>query len=835
MTGVCVRPALLCSPRSRCPSRFKSSHKAPISPRHFSVSQCLSSSLKESDSPGLDITQDSYQTENSIRPPQPPSAPFFPIRRITSRTPTQSTQPSVSRRLTDRFKRHTSREPHRLWRNASAPAPAQPSNTGQKGENGNKSFKISNGIARAHAQQNPKQHPAFPGAHILKDRRLIEEAILEEARHYSGFSLNSRTYEIEFQARWNSLYAHSVVRPDYNRNFQTLFKAKAHGTPSTEIWNQLRVQEWTIVASWAKHFTNVTDGKRFWSGLKLSQKRERWPDIAFWLLLNSPQDALTFLESTADSPYPPFRMVSECMLYLDAFYYEHLTCTPESKSYYHGLLRSTIGPARWPVINVSQRGIRTYLKRCELSELLEAVEKMLQGETYVTAPTLMFVMDLLHKFNDASNSFRVLQLLPHRMNQWISFDSDVVAKRCCKLLTLDSTYDEKGTRNFQILPKILNLGIRPNRVMLNIIIQNAIKLGDPEMAWDIYDYSGFSPDSYTYLLLLDDAVERGDTVRIQYCLRTIAANSELAQEPHVISKVLHALYRQVTPETESKLFNEMIQVYCLGHDPQPLRELGIVREELNVKGWKWKFPPSPHSLVLMVSAYLRLHKSMEQTIEVYQQFYRLVREGHDSVGKLAETDHIYNTFLMALQPDKTGIRPSLMIIQDMYRPLPETAFLKAENRPIRQRLPTMVSWGILLNTAMSHGDLETFAMIRQAMIEHGVKMNTSTWNAVLRGYAKLKMVDEFAEAMNQMLLEGLTPDEYTFAAVNRMRDQARLQETLDRIGVDLQTLTLINQPRLEAIQGMEGSPDQHRQILPQELQISGEETCDLLEVNERCL
>ncbi|WEW55693.1 hypothetical protein PRK78_001126 [Emydomyces testavorans] len=630
---------------------------------------------------------------------------------------------------------------------------------------------------------------------VQVQRRKLDDEIADAARKYAGFVFNRKSYGIEFEARWNSLYPHSVIRPDWNRKFQTLFKNKSHGTSNEEIWSLLRLQDWTVVENWAEHFKDTSSGKSFWSGLTHSEKCKIWPDIAFWLLLNSPVDMLSFLESTHIWPYPPCRMASECFLYLDAYHYKDLTSTPEAKHYYHHLMRRTVGPDRWPAFSVSQRGLRVYLKHCDLNQLKEAFEKAFKGEVYVSANTLLYFMDRFNQSHDADNSLRALQLVPSRVNEWITVESEVVARRCARLLTMDTARDENGTRTFRLLPEILNLGIKPRREMLNILIQNAIKIGDPDMAWDIFNHSKIPPDSYTYLTLLDDATNRDDTERLETCHRLIASDHSVKRQPHILSKILHALYGllyNAPPGTEFRVFNTMLQSYCQGHDPQPLRDLGIVQKEQELPQYDRPSSPSSHALVLMISGYLRLYKNTTRIIEVYNRFRELVRQGHDSIGRLAETDHIYNAFLTALQPDERMIRESIMIVQNMHDPLPETAVLQDENRPIRQAPPTVLTWNILLNTVMSHGQLAAVDMIRQVMRQQGVEVDTSIWNAMLQGYAKLQMVDEVARTLKSMLLENLTPDRYTFGSLKRIRHQAKLRKSLDRLGVDSETLTLMN-------------------------------------------
>ncbi|EAS31653.2 uncharacterized protein CIMG_07132 [Coccidioides immitis RS] len=758
-------------------------------------------------------THDQKRGCSSIASPSPSTGGFSPL---TQKSPPSRPQdrPSLPRHVA--FSSVSRRLRQRLGQSAPQALQERPSNRisniTQKKDNGTELYEsdshvslqdslgetktsLLEGIQRVKKRDVRLWRPVdSQGATLPKiqlKRRQLDECLTEEADALPGFAFNPRTYGIEFEARWNSLYPYTIVRQDWKRNFDNCFANKHAGMPSVEIWNLLRVQKWPVVADWAKHFSSVSSGKSFWSELPLATKRLMWPDIAFWLLLNSPGDVLTFFESTDQWPSPSFSMVSECFLYLDAFYYKDLTSTPENKHHYHSRMHSLIGPHRWPVISASQRGIHVYLKHCEPDQLRETFEKIAQSEVYVPPQTLLYLMDLFYEFADAENSLRALRLVPSRLTSRDSLQSEEIVRHCCKLLSLDSTCDENGVRSFRLLPEVLGLGIEPQRAILNVVIQNALKMDDPDMAWDILNYSKVLPDSYAVMMLLNDATTRGDALRVETCRRMIASNPEIAREPHIISKVLHGLYEAATPETIPEVFKKMMQVYCQGHDPQPLKDLGIIQGEPTVRDNCSS--PSSHALVIMVAAYLQLRNSSAITLKVYDRFCELVRHGHNPIGKLAETSHVYDTFLMALRRDRDMVSQSITIVRNMYDPLPETAILGGENRPIQQARPSMVTWNILLAGAMAHGRLEVADIIREMMQECGAQMDVPAWNVMLRGYADLGLVMKFTQGLKEMLLDNLTPNRYTIKALKAVQDQGRLREGLEKAGVDPETLTLIDQ------------------------------------------
>lgn len=658
------------------------------------------------------------------------------------------------------------------------------------------------------ATRNPE---ALTLLRIQVQRRKVDDYIVEAGQKARGFAFNRKSFGIEFEKRWNSIYPHSVIRPDWKENFQKFFKSKYHGMSNSDIWNSLKVNKSTPMEETAEHFKTLQSGEVFWRGLTSTQKATMWPDIAFWLMLNSPTDVLTFLESTHNWPYPPFRMASECFLFLDAFHYADLTLTLESKERYYRLMRDIIGPNNWPALSVSQRGIRVYLKHCDQDQLAKALAKGVNEEVYLSPTTLLYFMDRFIEYKDTENALRSLQLIPSRVNEWVTVRSVEIARRCAALLALDTTCETDGIRSFRLLPEILKVGLKPRREMMSIIIQNALKIGDPDMAWDIFNYSETRPDSYTYLALLDDAATRGDSHRLETCYRLVSSNPAIRCEPHILSKTLHALFSLLENSSagaEFRVFNAMLQVYCQGHDPQPLKDLGIIepaQEQDLPQHSSTPPPPSPHSLVIIISAYLRLYKNTTRAIELYHLFCELVRQGHDPIGRLAETDHIYNAFLTAIQGDERMIDEAIAIVRNMYTPLPsDTARLGENSRPIQQAAPTAITWHILLTMVMFHRRLENIDQILKMMRERNVPMDTSAWNALMMGHAKLQMVDSTVMVLEAMLMGGLSPNEYTSRALRLIRNQDRLRRALDELNIDADTLTF----RSRAVKGEQGPVSQ---------------------------
>jgi pentatricopeptide repeat protein len=118
----------------------------------------------------------------------------------------------------------------------------------------------------------------------------------------------------------------------------------------------------------------------------------------------------------------------------------------------------------------------------------------------------------------------------------------------------------------------------------------------------------------------------------------------------------------------------------------------------------------------------------------------------------------------------------------MLTPLPETAILQDESqRPIQHARPTVQTWAILLSAFLTHRQPQSAVKIRETMLKHGYRFNQPTWNILIRGFARLQMIEETAASLVMMDRENFTPNERTERALGVIRNQTRLRAVLDQL------------------------------------------------------
>ncbi|KKZ68749.1 hypothetical protein EMCG_05658 [[Emmonsia] crescens] len=630
---------------------------------------------------------------------------------------------------------------------------------------------------------------------------IINETIVSTARNTRRY-INRHQHSSEFVVRSKCLYIKTLIHPDWNENFGMLFSHKVRGEDMSTVWDKLKLEyeeealKWLTSVDWTAE--DPAHLSRRWSTLSRRQREMLWPPIALWLLLNCPRAAVAFLLATDIVPALPFSMVAKCFLYLDAFHYEELTRDEPSKQYYQEAFYTCLKPSKWPVLKAYERGIRLFLKRGTPQDVNDALSTIMKRGIYVGFETATYLMDLFTKQRDIPRALDSLRLVRATFDYPQFLSDPRVLDRCCKLLTLDHVIEEQDERYFRILPEILKIGVPLNQPMLNIIYRNALKQKVPASVPHVLHEmgeKGIPPDSYTYISLLDDALSRRDLQHLDVIIREISGQGSLRTNPFITSKMLHVFYSldRVNPDEgwgDTDVFRRMLNIYSAAHDIQPLVDLGIVpvdefaleeREDLG------KPPPSSHSLVIMIAAFLRMQSSRQIINNVFDRFLYLRDQGHESFGPLAESDYIYNVFLQEFAQRRSGrLGNCVRVLDEMLRPLPPTAILRSQNnRQLEQAKPTVRTWTILLTAFVRDRHPNAVERIRSMMQEQGLKFNEVTWNVAVSGFSTMQMVDATANAVNTMMKEGWALNEYTLNSMQWIHDRDRLLALVDNVDANI--------------------------------------------------
>lgn len=532
-----------------------------------------------------------------------------------------------------------------------------------------------------------------------------------------------------------------------------------------------------------------------WRGLDRNQKQNLWQHLALWILQCCPENTPEFLLVTTSTKYKPNpSRVADCIWFFERFYSPRIRFRNYKDSVYSSypsIVQKCLDPRHWPIINTPQAAIRFYTRHAD-HEGLCLLLKLLKGrEYYITPVRVLGIVNRFVEFGDVDRALEAFKWIP-RLGY--PLDRVEVIHHCCKLLTLDTVQDGPQGRNFHILPKLLEIGVRPNRDMLNVVLRNASNTGDPQLARDVLKFikgQNFALDAYTYSIALTDAVSNGDLRQVELLVEEVNNYPEIRDNPYVTSKIMHAYFALTVKKKSgnvdpSHVFFDMLDIYTRLYDITPLKELFILPPEYTPAKESANNPPSLMALYIVLATFFRLQRRFTNVERIYAQYRSLVLRGHPTIAPLAATDHTYNEFLVALRSYAHGLRLSVRILEDMMRS-PETIRLKdpdQPNRTVKHVKPGNRTWTIIMSTFFWNKQPFAAEKIREMMDKHNIEFNQVSWNTIISGYANSQRIYETAEAIRTMESQGFQVDDYTARSLGYLNNQERLWQVMEEFERD---------------------------------------------------
>lgn len=562
-----------------------------------------------------------------------------------------------------------------------------------------------------------------------------------------------------------------------------------------------------------------TECEVWWNELAPRIQLRLWPGLMLMALRYRPSEALKLLEITYTGVQPPAYAISESLDYL----VEHYLLRTEEPSHMddiehdkkttiaHDLQKTVI---RWLNleygVRVLQKTIWTLVTKLEDDQVRVFYDDLRRLHHHFYPNTLIHFASRFAKSSHSDTNelgFSILKELRGRIN----FDHPAVMSLCTTILHRShQAVDTKSTvaEKFQVM---LDLGMKVNIVIYNVLIQNAIRLGDSETAWSIHEMmleNETEPDEYTYSILLNDAKWRMDSAAIRAIMGHIQERSIAG--PYITTDLIHLIYllhqnsEQASEENESVFvqrsrrrvgFEKMLGKYCEHFNSGALRSL--------VPNFSRRFPqattstnsilpdPPAHTLVIMMTGLLHSLDSTA-TKDQYDRFLYLVNQKEKFASLVASDSHIWNVFLMALGRFHDRLSDCPKVIKTMIS-LRDDAKERLAQHPTRKAKkpqeyitaePDNYTWSILVYIFTKHKQLRAAEKVITAMQSRGTSPNEVTWTTLAYGYSRTQDVDKMADTIYKMESAGVAVGDRMVAAMTGIQDREGLMRALRKRKAD---------------------------------------------------
>ncbi len=588
---------------------------------------------------------------------------------------------------------------------------------------------------------------------------------LNMQRHSSG----KPTQRLEaFSSTWTTRFA--ILNARYDPRVQSsLAETRLQLPRETDSWSKALLSGGSDVEAIYTAWVKV-----------VSKGHSRiWKNIMLWALHSSPQLALNILEATYAHPYPPGYAVADCLEYITNYYISEIeNHGREVIDNLHRVLRLTLHRRSDQASSISQRTILLLLRHSSEEQVLALFDDFAPlGVLHHN--TLLHFADFFARSGEHNLAYEIIHSLYSSGHDLSEFQ---VMSVCSTILRSSAANGRGYTESSDLLSRMLQMGLRPNLRLCNVILLNAFEGGDHETAFNIYSTikaNGLQPDAYTYSILLKGGELTGDTETIRRIINEAQTSDSAMSNSHVLTQILLHIHRNFPTQSA---FHAMLSLYKKHFDTGALLDLGLNFEQIREETAPRNRPnPSKPTLGLMLTAFLERCHDPNVAKMLYKQFRRQAEAGHPTISPLLEIHHVFNAFIMAFARTQTTIHLCTTVVADMLKPLPHEVINPQTGNPIHQAEPSVQTWSILVKAFLHHRQSAAAEKILGIMKNRGIEPDQVTWNTLVSGYSRMQDIDKAVETMKRMELKGWDVDDYTLKGLGEVRDRRKLTAAFERV------------------------------------------------------
>ncbi|RFU29886.1 hypothetical protein B7463_g6416, partial [Scytalidium lignicola] len=609
----------------------------------------------------------------------------------------------------------------------------------------------------------------------------------------------------------------------WNRNFALLnlrhhrFMRKGRPTPRAKI--VLRNEMSQRLRNELLEGGSISSISKIWQSAPSIDRHHIWPELLLTTLSRYPDSAIKLLTAIYTTPYLPSYAVSDTLDFITCRYLQNRENVDVDTlfSIFEGTL-DLIQKAPHGHLELSQNTIYLLLSSLDATRCKALYLALVESSHPLHQNTLMHFTSRLAHLGEIDLAFAALQRL-HRLGT--DFNSPQMASICTTLLhheswASDSNAFKATISESDLFEFMLQCGFKPNIITFNVLIQNALHIGDYETAWRIHDMmseNGVDADGFTYSLLLHDAKLYQDEQAIQHIVKLVRQKG--LRNAHIITDFLHAIFllhegryrRQSTKYTASAttkegpdVWSKMCPIYCNYFKLSPLvhlipnslsyREILIssasvggdsTSPPISTIGDSLRDPPVP-TLSVMLAGLLNSFTKPRDAKLFYEHFQSLVLAGDPTATSLVQNPHVYNGILLALGqfPENTSTCSRLigdMLPPKLLSPVKSEDISASSETPkvtVRVPKPDIYTWSILLKVFIDNQQPRAAEKVLSIMQSHNITPSHVTWKSLVSGYARMNDPIMVARTLSRLQDAGIETDEIKQKAMELTKDHTAL-------------------------------------------------------------
>ncbi|KAJ9638466.1 hypothetical protein H2204_004236 [Knufia peltigerae] len=431
-----------------------------------------------------------------------------------------------------------------------------------------------------------------------------------------------------------------------------------------------------------------------------------------------------------------WRMRCECLAYLDMVHREEIDANPDLQALFSKQIDRISRAETWPKLAEMPLPFLTLLLRHNTTRRCEdIIDGVFAATESVTVPTLLGMVDHYIRTGNAEQAVELLFLIP--VEQHEEYQQRIL-DRVAKVILIDTIVETEGVHNFQWIPKLMQLGITINAKVHNFIIERAIALGRPNVAWELYRFmerEKIDVDARRHLVLLRDGFENNERDKIDTIMSAIHERPDLFDDPYLVSYMMHII--RVICRGERKLstessINHVLAVYNRAYSRESLVGLGLVEavQELHVSD-RQLLQPKPGLLAFAIWAITLCQTDERQVSRLWHWILHMIKQGDALLLEAAKHDVLYNGFVHFYCAHPSTLSNAFGVVHEMVN--------------LGHCSPSQRTWSELLYGTLRYGQEDMARHIWRDMLTDDMRSNKLSWEFLLTRFEQSAFVQEMIQ------------------------------------------------------------------------------------------
>ncbi len=412
-----------------------------------------------------------------------------------------------------------------------------------------------------------------------------------------------------------------------------------------------------------------------------------------------------------------------------------------------------------------------------LEDLKKMLDCVIDYRGKIKFDTLLHYANAFGQAGDIQNALRCLDEIKrrHSPEQWVEVSQRKKLRWSCALILRKGM--SKG-ENYHGMPEIvahmLNLGVKMDTLLYNVVISNAMEAGDHSTAFKVYNAlegNGLKPDKVTYSVLLYGCTLQPNPAIFQDFAQQCAVAAKEMKDSWLATDVLYYVYIRHQNDPEPRRSDLIWQTYLNFFSVEPLKPFLTQHRHLWLDAIERQqslpesgiLEPTTNALYLVLQTEIKqaLGVSDQRVLSLYQQFKYFAPS--PGLQPLSRSPQIWNAFLHAFCL-KQQFASASQVIKDM-----------TDNNP----QPNIFTWNIFMQAFFKTGQVQVAERVFELARNRGIEPDQYTYGVLMRGYAKAQLVDRIGETLK--FVDSKTEmDPDLLRALTKVVNRRRLMLTLEK-------------------------------------------------------